>query len=52
MTLVLLVLGTMAMQRSVLLHAPRYYKYLVSFKSSFDLNLGIRGYARKTDQKI
>ena len=52
MTLVILVLGTLPMERSVLLHAPRYYKYLVSFKSSFHLNVGIRSYARKTDQKI
>ena len=52
MTLTPLVFGTLPMQRSVLLHAPRYYKYLATFKSSFDLNLGIRSYARKTDQKI
>ena len=52
MTLALLVLGTLPTERPVLLHAPRHYKYLVSFKSSFDLNLGIRSCARKTDQKL
>ena len=50
-TLSPLVLGTLPMERSVLLHAPCYYKYLVSFKSSIGLNLGVRSYARKTVQK-
>ena len=51
-TLKLVVLGTKPMDRPVLLHAPRYYKYLQIVNSSFKLNLGIRGYDRKTDQKI